>query len=196
MKVLLDTSALIALSGIGRTASGSDFVDACRRDGILLCVTHIQIDEKVTREYDEYQTKIDCAVAALRDLGLSLQMEDTTIAVYGISRYGLARYCGEAESQLYDRLRQLISECTKKRGKTVEDANIICDAVIAVSALDHDIFAVCDECLSQSLQRAIINHPDLSSRVPKVVFTRPDPESVATDILSAVESRRSQSDER
>ena|GEM_PF-2757069 len=195
MKVLLDTSALIALLGIGRTASGSDFMDACRRNGILLCVTHIQVDEKVTYEYHEYQTKVDRAVAALRKLGLTVQMQDTPIAVFGISRYGLAKYAGETESQLYDRLRQLISECTKKRGIPVKDANISRDAVIAVSALDHDVFAVCDECLSQSFQRAIINHPDLSSRVPKVVFTKADPESVATGILSVVESRRSQSEE-
>jgi hypothetical protein len=88
VKVFLDTSALIALSGLGGTSGVDVFVKTCKNAGLVLCVSHIQVDEKVPREMPDYKERIERAVKALKDLGLEVSLEGTIVGVYGASRYG------------------------------------------------------------------------------------------------------------
>jgi hypothetical protein len=186
LRVVLDTGALIALSGLKGTDLLEDFVGRCTKSGAVLCVTHVQVDEKVAREVHDYKTKVDRAVAELRELGLSVKIEATEIFVWGVSRFGLGKFSGEDEGRLYDKLRELVSDCDRKKGKSVDDLNVARDATIAVSALDHDAFIVCDDCLFSSFQSATIGMRQLEKRVPKVVYSKPDPVDVGEAILELI----------
>jgi hypothetical protein len=186
LRVLLDTGALIALAGLKGTDIVADFVGRCTKSGTVLCVTHVQVDEKVAREVHNYDVKVDRAVAELRELGLPVKIEPTEIAVRDISRYGLAKFGGEDEGRLYEKLRALISDCDRDKGKSVDDLNVARDAVTAVSALDHDAFIVCDNCLFSSFESATIDMKQLGRCLPKIVYAKPDPVDVGKAILELV----------
>lgn len=151
MKVFLDTNALIALSGLRGTTIADDFVKTCRTVEVVLCVSHIQVDEKVNREMFSYQAKIDKAVRVLSDMGLETRMEPTAVGVYDTSRLDMSRYGGDVENALYQKLLQLITACDQATGKKGDETR---DAIIGVSALDHDLFVVCNECLYRSFRSA------------------------------------------
>lgn len=181
MKVFLDTSALIPLSGL-RASIADVFVNTCQKAGIILCVSHIQVDEKVHREMPSYEERIDRAVKTLSDMGLKISLEPTAIAVYDASRYDMSKYGGDDENALYEKLLKLISECDRAMGKNGDATR---DAIIGVSALDHDLFVVCDECLYRGFQSATANWAALQKRLPKTILTKPTPEDVAKGILES-----------
>ena len=183
MKGFLDTSALIALSGLGGTSVVDVFVQTCKSAGVTLCVSHIQVDEKVPREMPDYKEKIERAVKALKDLGLEVSLEATTVGVYGASRYGFSKYGGKDENALYDKLLKLVSDCDKAMGKN-GDATM--DAIIGTSALDHDVFVVCDECLYRGFRSATADWTTLQKRLPKTILPKPTPEGVARGILASI----------
>jgi hypothetical protein len=180
LKVFLDTNALIALSGLSGTAIAGDFITNCRTAEVVLCVSHIQVDEKVNREMRNYQTRIDKAVRDLRNLGLETRLEPTAIGVYDTSRWDMSRFGGDDENALYHKLLELISACDQATGKKGDATR---DAIIGVSALDHDLFLVCDECLFQSFQSATASLNNLQPRLPKTILRKPTPEDVANGIL-------------
>lgn len=181
MKVFLDTNAFEALSGLPRSTIRDRFVEGCRKAGVVLCVSHIQVDEKVNHEMPSYQAKVQKAVRVFRELGLETCLELTPVGVYGISRLALARFGREDENALYQRLRQLISECDKAAGK---EGDAMRDAIIGVSALDHDLFVTCDRCLYQSFQSATSHPTNLGNRLPRVILTKAMTEDVAMAILT------------
>ena len=183
VKVFLDTNALIALSGLRGSAIAGDFVANCRTAGVVLCVSHIQVDEKVNREMRSYQARIDKAVRELRYLGLETVMEPTAVGVYDVSRLDMSKLGGEDENALYTKLFELISACDQATGKNGDATQ---DAIIGVSALDHDLFLVCDECLFQSFQSATSSLTNLQNRLPKTILRKPTPEDVANGILEFV----------
>lgn len=180
VKVFLDTSALIALSGLRGASVADSFVKTCQKTGIVLCVSHIQVDEKVHREMPSYEERIDRAVKALGDMGLEVSLEATAIAVYDTSRYDLSRYGGDDENALYEKLLKLVSECDRAMGKNGEATR---DAIIGASALDHDLFVVCDECLYRGFRSATADWTAVQKRLPKTILTKPTPEDVAKGIL-------------
>lgn len=183
MRVFLDTSALIALSGLAGASVVCDFVSECRRTGVVLCVSHIQVDEKVHQEMPDYEERIERAVKALKDLELDVSLEATAIAVWDASRYDLSKYGGEEENTLYQKLLKLVSDCDRAMGKN-GDATM--DAIIRVSALDHDLFVLCDECLYRGFRQATESWGALQKRLPKTILTRPTPEDVARGILDSI----------
>jgi len=182
VRVFLDTSALIPLSGLRGVSIAEVFVKTCQKAGIVLCVSHIQVDEKVPREMFSYEERIDRAVKILSDMGLKVSLEATPIAVYDTSRYDMSKYGGDVENALYEKLLKLISECDRAMGKNGDATR---DAVIGVSALDHDLFIVCDECLYRGFQLATADWGALRKRLPKTILTKPTPEGVAKSILDS-----------
>jgi hypothetical protein len=182
VRVFLDTSALIALSGLRGTSVADAFVKTCEKAGVVLCVSHVQVDEKVPREMASYEERIDRAVKILRDIGLEVLLEATPIAVYDTSRYGMSKYGGDDENALYEKLLKLISECDRAMGKNGEATR---DAIIGVSALDHDLFVVCDECLYRGVRSATADWAAIQKRLPKTILTKPNPEDVAKGILDS-----------
>jgi len=186
LRVLLDTGALIALAGLKDIRIVTEFVACCTKSGTVLSVTHVQVDEKVAREVRDYEVKVERAVAELRDLGLRVKIEPTVITVVGLSRLGLAMFGGKDEGRLYEKLRELISDCDRNKGKSVDDLNVARDAVTAVSALDHDAFIVCDDCLFSSFQSAATDMKQLGTRLPKITYAKPDPVDVGEAILELI----------
>lgn len=154
----------------------------------MLCISHIQVDEKVNREMRDYQTRIDKTVSELGNLGLKTRLEPTTIAVYDTSRLDMSRYGGDDENALYDKLLELISACDQAAGKKGDATR---DAIIGVSALDHDLFLVCDGCLFQSFQSATASLNNLQPRLPKTILRRPTTEDVANGILEFAKVHKS-----
>lgn len=181
MKVFLDTGALIALSGLPSTVIAGDFVTNCKAAEVTLCVSHIQVDEKVNREMRSYKARIDKAVRELRYLGLETRMEPTAVGVYGVSRLNMSKLGGESENALYTKLFELISACDQATGKNGDATQ---DAIIGVSALDHELFVVCDECLFRSFQSVTASLKNLQNRLPRTILTKASAEDVAKGILS------------
>jgi len=147
----------------------------------VLCVSHIQVDEKVNRELFSYETKIERAVHVLSDMGLETRLESTAVGVYDTSRYGMSRYGGDDENALYDALVRLVSKCNQAAGKKADATR---DAIIGVSALDHDLFITCDRCLSQGFQSAIATYARLQNRLPKLILSKTITEDVAKTIMN------------
>ena len=183
MKVFLDTSALIALSGLRGTSMVDVFVKTCKKAGVALCVSHIQVDEKVPREMSDYKERIDRAVKAIVDLGLEVHLEATSMSAFGASRIDFSKYGGEEENALYEKLVKLVSACDRAMGKN-DGATM--DAIIGASALDHEFFVVCDECLFRGFGQATNGWAAVQKRVPKTIFTKPTPEDVARGILNSI----------
>jgi len=188
VKVFLDTNALISLAGLPGTTLLSEFVSNCRSSGIALCVSHIQVDEKVDREMPSYQARIDKAILEVRNLGLETVLESTAVGVWDVSRWDLSRWSGEVESALYRKLVELISICDRNTGKKGDATR---DAITGVSALDHDLFVVCDECLFRSFQSATASQGNLRNRLPKTILRKPTAEDVATGILEFIVAKNS-----
>lgn len=183
MRVFLDTSALIALSGLSGTSVADAFVKTCKERGVVLSVSHIQVDEKVHLEMSDYEEKIERAVKALKNLGLEIHIEETNVAVFDASRYDFAKCGGDDENALYEKLLKLVSDCDKAMGKR---GNAMMDAIIGASALDLDVFVVCDECLYRGFRQATESLAALQKRLPNMIFTKPTPEDVARGILNSI----------
>jgi hypothetical protein len=187
VKVFLDTGALMALSGLAGSAIAGDFVTNCRTARVVLCVSHIQVDEKVDREMRSYEARIEKAVRDLKDLGLETLLEPTAIGVYDTSRWGMSSYGGEDEKALYQKLLELITACDREAGKK---SGATRDAIIGVSALDHDLFVVCDECLFQSFQSATAGLTNLQARLPRTILRKPSPEDAANGIMEFTQAHK------
>lgn len=153
---------------------------------------HIKFHESAIKKYEKevqtYQQKIDMTLKSLRDKGINVCLEDTKMAVAGASRVGYAVFSSEEIGKLYDELRKEIDICEKAKGKTKHLLNIVCDAVIAVSSLDHDFFVTTDRCLSESWNKIIGKHETLGQqfKIPEIIYAERSPEDVANRILTSI----------
>lgn len=188
VRFFLDTGALIALSGL-KDSNLQVFKNRIEESKSELSVTHIQVDEIVDEEYakklQSYQQKIEKALDSLKSKEINVRLEDTKIAVCGVSRSGYAVVANEEIEKLYDELRNEIDECEKVKGKTKHLLNLDCDAATAVSSLNHDFFITCDRCLFDSWGKVISKHRMLKEqfKVPEVIYTRPNSKEVAKRVL-------------
>ena len=188
VKFFLDTGALIALSGL----KGSDlqiFKTRIEAYNPEIGVTHVQVDETINEKYERklrnYQQVIDKALESLTKKGIAVHVEPTKIGAWSISRWDYFKWGGEETGKLYEELRNEIDRCEEAKGKTKTLLNIACDAVIAVSSLDHDFFVTCDECLFDSWRNVIDKNRMFRQqfKIPKVIYARPYPKEVAKAIL-------------
>jgi len=179
----LDTGALIALSGL-KDPDAQFLKRRLQESDSQLSVTHIQVDEKQTKELQNYQRKIQKALESLKNKGISIRIEETKIVVAGVSRVDFARLGDEEIGRLYDELRREIHDCEKAKGKPKPLLNIACDAAIAVSSLNHDFFVTTDKCLVDSWHKTIRKNRTLrqQSKVPKIIYSHPNSNEVAKNI--------------
>jgi len=197
VKFFLDTNALLYLSGL-KGSDLQDFKTKIEASNSELSTTHVQVDEstkhikfdkKIDKEYEKkvrsYQRKIDKALGSLKNKEISVRLEDTKIAVFGVSRFGFARFGNEEIGKLYDELRKEIDECQKAKGKPKPLLNIASDATIAVSSLGHDFFITTDKCLFESWLKVIDKYRMLGQqfKVPKIIYARRSPKEVAKQML-------------
>lgn len=186
-KFYLDTNALNYLAGL----KGSDlqiFKKQIVASNSELSITHVQVDEAHEKELQNYQQKIQKALASLSSKGINVCLEDTKIIVFDVSRFGFARFGDENIGKLYDDLRKEIEACEKAKGKAKTPLNIACDAVIAVSSLNHDFFITTDRCLYDSWLKVIKKNKTLKQqfKVPKIIYARRSPKDVAKRIIASI----------
>ena len=184
VRIFLDTNALMCLSGLKESDVGN-FKNRIERSGSELSITHVQVDEKYRKELRNYQQKIEKALARLVNKGINVKLEETKIPVEGVEREGCSRSGGQMVGSLYDELQKEIDACERDKGIIKPVLNIACDAVIAVSSLDHDFFITCDDCLSKRWQKIINKYGMLEQehKIPKICYAHPSPTEVANAIL-------------
>lgn len=184
VKFFLDTNALLYLSGL-EDPELSDFKNRIEASKAELCVTSVQVDEVHEREFQNYQQKIKKALESLANKGINAQHEDTKIFVWGVTRWNYHVWTSKKIGKLYDELRKEIEECEKAKGTKKTLLNIVRDATIAVSSLDHDFFITCDRCLFDSWRKVIGKHIILRQqfKVPKIIYAERSPKQIATHIL-------------
>ena len=180
IKFSLDTNALLFLAGL-EGAPLQVLKNRVEASSSELSITHVQVDEAHEKELEDYQQKIKKALASLTRRGINVRLEATKITVAGVSRADFTRLGDEQISTLYNELRKEIDMCQKTKGKPQSLLNIACDAVIAVSSLDHDFFITTDRCLFDSWLKIINKHGRLRQqhKVPKIIYARRSPKRVA-----------------
>lgn len=185
IKFFLDTGTLICLSGL----TGSNlqiFKKRMKTSNSELSVTHIQVDEKFTKELKPYKLKIQEALESLMNKGITVRLEATKISVSDLSRGDFSSFSDEETGKVYDELRMEIDNCEKSKGRTKTQLNLDRDATIAISSLGYDVFVTCDRCLCDSWHRVINKHMSLGRnfKIPQIVYVRRTPDSVAKQILA------------
>lgn len=94
----------------------------------------------------------------------------------GVSRVNHAVLADGRRGKLYEELREEIGGCERVKGTNKSLLNIACDAIIAVSSLDHDFLITCDKCLFESCQKVMNKHKMLGkNHVLRVIYAHPDP---------------------
>ncbi len=196
----LDTNALVYLAGL-KDSELQIFKNRIEAGNSELSTTHIQIDEITKhikfhepvkglheKKVQSYQQKIDEALKTLKNKGIVVHIEPTKAFVLGVSRLGHGALGSEDIGKIYDELRKVIEECERAKGKIKTLLNIACDAVIAVSSIDHDFFITTDRCLSDSWYKIIDKHKTLNKqfKIPKIVYARRSPKDVANRILVSI----------
>ena len=184
VEVFLDTSALIALSGL-RSHKVDALKNLIQSGNLRLNVSHIQVDEKVERNYVDYNRRIIKALGTLEKKGIKVCLIPTKIAVTDVSRVELSTIGDEEINGFYDELLHEISECEKNKGKTKDWKNLVCDAIIAVTAIDHDYFITCDSCMYDTWKKVIDSYGILRHRfkIPRLYYANSDPKNVADIII-------------
>lgn len=153
-----------------------------------LFASHLQVDEKYSKESKDYMKKIEKALAPLKRNGIEVDIKPTKLAVVKISRVALSGPSDKYMDKLYDELKSRLAECDKSKGKERKPFNVERDAITGLTSIDYDYFLTCDECLSEALQHIFEEHDQTFSskgvKIPKVLYRRPDPIEVAKAILS------------
>jgi hypothetical protein len=184
--IVLDTNSLILLSGIEET-DGKRLLEKMEKNNIKIFVTHVQIDEKITKEYSEYEQKIKKALARLANMGIGVVVEPTKEAISDVSRWGMARFGSEMLSKIDSALRTAIKACMDKKGKKpLHNAK---DALIAISLFNHDYFFTNDECLYKAWVTIVETNYDNKKALRKEgyiipqIFRRKKPETILEKII-------------
>lgn len=195
-KFFLDTNSLNALTGLDK-AGFSLLRTRLEESNAELCVTHIQVDERYTKEPSDYQQKIDKALEVLERNGIEIRKTMRTLTtkglVIGISRVGFSMIF---DAKIDDELRREIKKCDDERekhknmDKEARKLNIARDSLIAISSLDHDYFITSDKCLFQSWLKLVEGNAEnrgileKSHKIPKIIYVEPFPQAVLKEILT------------
>jgi predicted DNA-binding ArsR family transcriptional regulator len=179
VKILLDTTTLIALSGL----EDENLKDQIRKLDIELWVTHIQVDEKYHKEVI-FDRKIEKALGTLKKW-INVRIKPTEIAICDVSRIGYSKLSDDEIDELYDELKNEITECEKAKGRAKKPLNIPRDAITAISSISCDFFITCDECLSKSWNSIIRKHR-VTKPFPSTKYVEPNPIKVAKLIIDSV----------
>jgi len=183
-KFYLDTDALNRLSSL----NGEKLEEFRKRFNSIdaeLIFTHVQVDEKYTpKDEQEYQKIAHKAIDTLRSKGIQVRLENTKIAVAGISRDDYCSVSSQDIEKIYDELDKEINACEKAKQNPKDPLNVKRDAIIAVSSLEHSFLITTDKCLCDSFNKVIEGKKELVEKVmlPKSKLATPQ-SSVADCIL-------------
>jgi hypothetical protein len=150
-------------------------------------MSHVQVDEYDKRDLSIYQ-KVEHALQKFRSNNILINIEPTKEMVAGVSRPGFCRVGSDELHEIDDALRR---EIAKRMGtKTKGILNLACDAMIALSSLNHDYFVTSDIYLFQAWKTVIENNQEYKKKlkaqytVPKIVL-RKKPKGILQTILKS-----------
>lgn len=203
--IFLDTNAFNSLAGIDDPELEL-LKEQINLGNISLSVCTIQIDERLDpkgkRHQDHVQIKdpkersnyykseiISHALNSLMDKGIRISLEKTKMTVLdrSVSRLGYTKLGSKDLGKVYNHLRSELKKCSKNK----PELNIIRDAVIAITSLDHDYFITCDRCLYYSWRNTIKENKDILQRykIPEFIFVKAESKKVAGKILELYKAR-------
>ncbi len=137
-----------------------------------LFATHVQIDEAIRNDITIFE-KFNPALSKLKSYGIIVNLIPTIEMVVGISRLDMCRWGSEELHSVDKALRSEIDLCMGNKSKGL--LNTACDALIALSSLNHDYFITGDRCLAYSWNKVIEQNPQnrivLSQKysIPKII---------------------------
>lgn len=184
-KFYLDTDALNRLSNL----NGKKLEEFKKRFNSIdaeLIFTHVQVDERYsTKDEQKYQEIVEKAKETLRSKGIQIKFENTKIVVIGISRFDFSSLSTPDIEKVYDELDKGINACEKAKQNPKDPLNVMRDAIIAVSSLEHSFLITTDKCLCDSFNKAMEEKKELVEKVimPKAKLATQSSDAVADCIL-------------
>jgi len=197
-RIFLDTCSINALSGLDES-SFRQLRSLLEEKGSRLCASHIQGDERYTKNPPDFRQIQEKAYQKFAEHGIKIHWKDPTKGVVlGISRVGYCRVTGESSSRVYDQLREEIEKCMKEKRRdekelAVEEAkalNIARDCLIAITSTDYDYFITSDKCLYQSFKRILQKEEAKNTfkEIPICMYVDPDAERIVDQLFSILKS--------
>jgi hypothetical protein len=116
------------------------------------------------------------AIAKFKSKGIDITIESTNELVWGVSRWDYSKFGSKELSRIDDALRLENQKCMGKKGKG--DLNVVRDALIALSSLNHDFFITADRCLFKSWKIVIESNEENNKaleqeyKIPKIIHRR------------------------
>jgi hypothetical protein len=183
-KIYLDTNAIIFLSGCPENdlLKLSGYME---KNTIELFTSHVQIDE-LYRKDEPLSQKMDHALKRLISCKITVNLVATNEVVLGISRVDECKLGSDEIGKIDEALREEINRCMGRDSKGT--MNIARDALIALSALNHDYFITGDYCMYKSWNKLIESNASNKEKILKVysipkIIHRKKPNSVRQAIL-------------
>jgi hypothetical protein len=192
-KIFLDTCSINALSGLDNT-SFAHLRNLLEESNSELWASHIQVDERYTKNNSEFGQMCEKAFEVFEKHGLKINLGKTKGGFYDISRYDEFTYEDDL-SGIYKELENELKECMKEKGKYCSKPfdekaliNNIRDCLIAVTSTDYDYFITSDECLFKSWEKVLqkSENRDVLGRISDTKYVEPNPEKILkllSDIL-------------
>lgn len=177
MKILLDSSALMAFSG-NTKKDLENLGIKLRKNNVILCGTHIQLDEKYST-ITGYNAKLSKLEKETVEKGIPFRLLSTKIVVEGVSKVDLSQIGTDMDSKMFDTLKNFITECEKNRKREV---NVIRDAIIGLSSLKFDVLITGDRCLRKGLEFTLKKHRENMDNTPKIIRRTHNPKSIINEI--------------
>jgi hypothetical protein len=182
IKFYLDTNALLLLSGLKNCLP--ELSRYVVENHVELCTGQVQIDESVTE--GGFNEKIEKATRKLKAHDIVVNLEPTIEAVVGVSRVGFCKIGSDKLGKIDDELGSEIECCEGNNRKS--KSNLACDALIALSSLNHDYFITSDECLFKSWKKVIETNQENKAylqktySIPKIIH-RKNPRGILEAIM-------------
>jgi len=184
-KFYLDTDALNRLSNLNEKKL-EEFKKRFNSIDAELIFTHVQVDERYsTKDEQKYQEIVEKAKETLRSKGIQIKFENTKIVVIGISRFDFSSLSTPDIEKVYDELGKGINACEKAKQNPKDPLNVMRDAIIAVSSLEHSFLITTDKCLCDSFNKVMEEKKELVEKVimPKAKLATQSSDAVADCIL-------------
>jgi hypothetical protein len=192
MKIYLDTCTINALTGLDNKEF--DLLrSVLEKTNSRLYASHIQVDERYTKNSPDFEKKCEKAFERLVEHGIEIKPEATKAAVYGISKYGLSKWSDIGIEKIRIELMVELEKCNKEKGKYPPIENIIKDFLIAVTSADYDYFITSDDCLYRSWRRILEKNEtrDILGRASTILYVKPVPTEILNQMTRILESRSS-----
>ncbi len=197
-RFFLDICSINALSGLD-SISFAHLRSLLEESDSELCASHIQVDERYTKNNPNFQQLCEKAFKAFEEHGIKISLGVTKGGFYDISKYDECTYIGEDLAGIYDELGDELKKCMKEKGKYYSKPfdekamiNNIRDCLIAITSTDYDYFMTSDCCLCESFSK-ILHKNDaklILGRTLEIIYVKPHPQKIHQKLFSVFEAQK------